>query len=77
MAVATRAPHILRHLGSDEPTFPRRLADWDYRYSLGSVAPTLFEAFMALWQREVIGQLLKQFDAVTRLSAFSEPRTFH
>ncbi len=26
---------------------------------------------------EVVGQLLKQFDAVTKLSAFSEPRTFH
>jgi hypothetical protein len=26
---------------------------------------------------EVVGQLLRQFDAVTKLSAFSEPRTFH
>src|SRR5262249_43465374 len=29
---------------------------WDYRYASGSIAPTLFETFMALWQREVIGQ---------------------
>ena len=26
---------------------------------------------------EVVGQLLRQFDAVTKLSALSEPRTFH
>lgn len=26
---------------------------------------------------EVVGQLLRQFDAVTKLSAFSEPRTFN
>jgi len=26
---------------------------------------------------EIVGQLLRQFDAVTKLSAFSEPRTFH
>jgi hypothetical protein len=26
---------------------------------------------------EVIGQLLRQFESVTNLSAFSEPRTFH
>jgi penicillin amidase len=51
-------PHILRHLGEGETAqvFRRVLGDWDYRYSLTSTAPTLFEAFMALWQREVIGQ---------------------
>jgi penicillin amidase len=49
-------PHILRHLGGNEATFARVLGDWDYRYSLTGIAPTLFEAFMALWQREVIGQ---------------------
>ena len=47
-------PHILRHLADDAPTFTRVLGDWDYRYSLTGIAPTLFEAFMALWQREVI-----------------------
>lgn len=26
---------------------------------------------------EVVGQLLRQFDVVTKLSAFSEPRTFN
>ncbi|HET7880661.1 MAG TPA: penicillin acylase family protein [Acetobacteraceae bacterium] len=49
-------PHILRHLGDAEPAFARLLGDWDYRYALTAVAPTVFEAFMALWQREVIGQ---------------------
>ena len=49
-------PHILRHLAGEETMFSRVLADWDYRYSLTSIAPTLFEAFMALWQREVISQ---------------------
>ena len=51
-------PHILRHLGSDDTAalFKRVLGDWDYDYSITSVAPTLFEAFMALWQHEVIGQ---------------------
>src|SRR5262249_38096573 len=49
-------PHILRHLGDAEPAFVRLLGDWDYRYALNAVAPTVFEAFMALWQREVISQ---------------------
>ncbi len=53
-------PHILRHLAGAEPIFARVLGDWDYRYTLTSVAPTLFEAFMALWQREVIGQHLPE-----------------
>ncbi len=52
--------HILRHLRGDVATFERVLGDWDYRYSLTSIAPTLFEAFMALWQREVIGQHLPE-----------------
>jgi penicillin amidase len=52
-------PHILRHL-ADEPTFRRVLGDWDHRYSLTGIAPTLFEAFMALWQQEVIGQHLPE-----------------
>ncbi len=49
-------PHILRHLGAAEPVVARVLGDWDYRYALTATAPTLFEAFMALWQREVIGR---------------------
>jgi penicillin amidase len=53
-------PHILRHLAGDEPVLVRALAGWDYGYSLTSIAPTLFEAFMALWQREVIGQHLPE-----------------
>lgn len=54
------APHILRHLGDDAEAFARELGDWDYRYTLTSVAPTLFETFMALWQREVIGQYIPE-----------------
>ncbi len=54
------APHILRHLGGDVEAFTRVIGDWDYRYTLPSVAPTLFETFMALWQREVIGQHLSE-----------------
>lgn len=55
-------PHILRHLGSDTTAsvFKRVLGDWDYDYALTSIAPTLFEAFMALWQREVIAQHLPE-----------------
>ena len=53
-------PHILRHLSGGVATFERLVGDWDYRYSLTSIAPTLFEAFMALWQREVIGQHLPE-----------------
>ena len=53
-------PHILRHLAGDEPVFARAFTGWDYEYSLSSIAPTLFEAFMALWQREVVGQHMPQ-----------------
>lgn len=54
------APHILRHLGGEAGVFRRDLGDWDYRYTLTSIAPTLFETFMALWQREVIGQYVPE-----------------
>jgi penicillin G amidase len=30
------------------------LATWDYRYTLDSVAPTLFETFMDVWQTRVV-----------------------
>ncbi len=53
-------PHIVRHLAGKEPAFARALADWDYGYSLTSIAPTLFEAFMAEWQREVVGQYMPE-----------------
>ncbi len=51
-------PHIVRHLdGVDAASSLRRmLGDWDYRYAGTSIAATVFEAFMALWQREVISQ---------------------
>jgi penicillin amidase len=55
-------PHILRHLAgrSTVTRFARILGDWDYRYVPTSIAPTLFEAFTALWQREVLGQHLPE-----------------
>jgi penicillin amidase len=57
-------PHIIRHLGAStdqaSAQLKRVLGDWDYRYTLTSVAPTIFEAFMALWQREVISQHLDE-----------------
>jgi len=51
-------PHIVRHLNNVEAAalFCRVLGDWDYRYTVTSIAPTLFEAFMALWQCEVMSR---------------------
>lgn len=51
-------PHILRHLraGDAASVFRRAFEGWNYDYAVTSIAPTLFETFMALWQREVIGQ---------------------
>jgi penicillin amidase len=51
-------PHIVRHLAGVEAAalFCRVLGDWNYRCTATSIAPTLFEAFMAQWQREVISQ---------------------
>ena len=50
-------PHILAALaGSADPdaqAFAAALAAWDCRYTLDSIAPTLFETFMALWNRAV------------------------
>ena len=57
-------PHILRHLAASDDAaaalFRQSLGDWDYNCALGSAAPTLFETFMALWQREVIGQHIEE-----------------
>jgi penicillin amidase len=54
-------PHIVCHLTGDQDNIlARALGDWDYGYAPGSIAPTLFEAFMAMWQREVIGQHLPE-----------------
>jgi penicillin amidase len=50
-------PDIVRYLEDDEAAAPLRrvFGDWDFRYTANSIAPTLFEAFMAQWQHEVIG----------------------
>ncbi len=55
---ATRTiPHILNALaGNPDPAVTElaaTLAGWDQFYSLHSAAPTLFETFMALWNRRV------------------------
>lgn len=51
-------PHILRHLSEsgDHSVSPisNALSGWDYHYNLSSVGATVFEAFMALWQRQVL-----------------------
>ena len=61
--VNTRAertvPHILAALehahDSEAQEFAAALRSWDWRYTLDSVGPTLFETFMALWNRAVQG----------------------
>ena len=54
-------PHILRYLAGDQGNvLARSLGDWDYSFALTSIAPTLFEAFMAMWQREVMGQYVEE-----------------
>jgi len=48
-------PHILRHLTSAETRLVAdALSGWDYDYTLTSIAPTVFETFMFLWQRAVL-----------------------
>ncbi len=53
-------PHLLRVLkGSDDAdarAMAAGLADWDYRYAVDSIAPTLFETFMFHWQRRVLSE---------------------
>lgn len=50
-------PHILAHLATNSDpqvqTLVNALMGWDYRYDTGHIAPTLFETFMALWNRHV------------------------
>ncbi len=57
-------PHILRHLaGHHDPLVviaAETLTAWDYRYDLASRAATLFETFMALWQRTVLAEHLPE-----------------
>jgi penicillin amidase len=57
-------PHILRCLATSDDeaasVLKRALGDWDYCYTTTSIAPSVFETFMALWQREVIGQHLPE-----------------
>jgi penicillin amidase len=53
-------PHIVRHLDgasdSDAALVAATLRGWDYGYDQASIAATLFETFMALWQRTVLAQ---------------------
>ncbi|HEY6433309.1 MAG TPA: penicillin acylase family protein [Acetobacteraceae bacterium] len=58
MRAARLCPHILGYLsGRPEPdvaTVAAALSGWNYRYDLASVAPTVFETFMAVWNRTVL-----------------------
>jgi penicillin G amidase len=62
MRAARMCPHILRHLaGSSEPEarlVVSALSGWDYRYDAASTAPTVFENFLAMWQRAVLAEHL-------------------
>lgn len=53
-------PHILRALAgeadADVRSVREALAAWDFHYRTDAVAPTLFETFMVLWQRRVLGR---------------------
>jgi len=53
-------PHLLRALKGSEDADARAmaagLADWDHRYAVDSIAPTLFETFMFHWQRRVLSE---------------------
>ncbi len=55
-------PRILSYLaGSTDPDVKlvaNALAGWDYRYALASIAPTVFETFMAMWSRHVVAMHL-------------------
>jgi penicillin amidase len=57
-------PPILRLLrGNTDPDVAivaDALTGWDYRYDLASTAPTVFETFMALWQRAVLSRHLPE-----------------
>jgi penicillin amidase len=47
--------HIARHLTTPETKpIADALAGWDFLYTLDSIAPTVFETFMFLWQRAVL-----------------------
>ncbi len=54
------APHILAVLqgsaDADAQALAGLLAGWDYRYTVDSSAPTVFETFMFHWQRRVLGR---------------------
>jgi penicillin amidase len=45
--------HILTALAGQVEGIAAPLAAWDFRYTLDSPAPTIFETFMALWNRKV------------------------
>lgn len=55
-------PHILRRLSgssdSDVAIVREALAGWDCHYDLASAAPTIFETFLAIWQRTVLSEHL-------------------
>jgi uncharacterized pyridoxal phosphate-dependent enzyme len=46
--------HLTGSASADVARLREVLSSWDYRYTLESIAPTLFETFMELWQERVI-----------------------
>lgn len=57
-------PHILRALAGQTDAAVLECAailrNWDARTTLDAIGPTLFETFMALWNREVLGRHLPE-----------------
>ncbi len=55
-------PHILRRIAAsadpDVAIVRAALEGWDFRYDLASAAPTIFETFLAIWQRTVLSEHL-------------------
>jgi len=58
------SPHIVRLLAGNadaaSAVLQGTLTHWDHDYTLTSVAPTLFETFMVLWQRAVLAEHLPE-----------------
>ena len=48
------ARDFLERLGNDAPELRASLEGWDFRYTLDSPAPTVFDTFMDVWQARVV-----------------------
>jgi penicillin amidase len=54
-------PAILRLLPSDDAV-AMALSNWDFAYTPDSAAPTVFETFMAHWQRATVAVHMPEAD---------------